>query len=73
MCERCGSLGYVFDCPKWPRCGCPDGTTALNCPGKSVPCPDCSPAAAPGAAPQPAAASPSPGRRLDAPVKSPST
>lgn len=22
-----------FDCHKWPDCGCPDGTTATDCPG----------------------------------------
>jgi hypothetical protein len=41
MCDRCGSLGYVFDCPKWPQCGCPDGTVAADCPGKTIPCPVC--------------------------------
>lgn len=23
----------VFHCPTWPRCGCPDGTVDLACPG----------------------------------------
>jgi hypothetical protein len=22
-----------FDCPRWPGCGCPDGTTVPECPG----------------------------------------
>src|SRR5690606_18811421 len=41
MCERCAGLGYVFYCPKWPRCNCPDGTVVLNCPGEKTPCPEC--------------------------------
>jgi len=23
----------TFDCPRWPGCGCPDGTIAADCPG----------------------------------------
>lgn len=23
----------AFDCPKWPRCNCPDGTMRPDCPG----------------------------------------
>lgn len=22
----------TFHCPRWPRCNCPDGTVALDCP-----------------------------------------
>lgn len=25
-----------FHCPRWPGCGCPDGTIALDCPGRTV-------------------------------------
>lgn len=25
-----------FHCPRWPRCGCPDGTVAEDCPGRSL-------------------------------------
>jgi alkaline phosphatase len=23
----------TFHCPRWPGCGCPDGTVAMDCPG----------------------------------------
>ncbi len=23
----------TFDCPEWPKCGCPAGTVRVNCPG----------------------------------------
>lgn len=25
-----------FHCPRWPGCGCPDGTIADDCPGRTV-------------------------------------
>lgn len=25
----------VFECPKWPDCGCPRGTVQPGCPGKT--------------------------------------
>lgn len=30
-------IPLVFDCPRWPACGCPDGTIADDCPGVSRP------------------------------------
>jgi len=33
------SPGMVFNCQRWPHCGCPDGTKATDCPGTSVPAP----------------------------------
>lgn len=25
-----------FHCPRWPGCACPDGTVALDCPGRTT-------------------------------------
>lgn len=41
-CQTCADAGIVFDCPLWPGCDCPGGTTRNGCPGHSKPCPDCS-------------------------------
>lgn len=39
ICWHCAGLGFVFDCPKWPECGCPEGGgMQKNCPGRSVMC-----------------------------------
>jgi hypothetical protein len=26
-----------FYCPRWPDCECPDGTVAMDCPGRTLP------------------------------------
>ncbi|WP_224826260.1 hypothetical protein [Cognatishimia sp. MH4019] len=37
LIERINVAGRakVFECPRWPDCGCPDGTIAPDCPGKT--------------------------------------
>lgn len=44
-CPSCRGSGIAFDCGHWPRCGRPGGTIAPGCPGKTVPCPACTPQA----------------------------
>ena len=40
-CETCGDAGEIWDCPLWPECDCPGGSTIPECPGATRPCPDC--------------------------------
>ncbi len=37
-CPSCHGVGKVFSCPRWPSCGCPEGTIARGCPGHSSRC-----------------------------------
>jgi hypothetical protein len=30
---KAGGDTDTFHCPEWPRCGCPDGTMRVDCPG----------------------------------------
>lgn len=46
LCARCNDFRHVYSCDWYPRCGCPGGTTAEGCNGRSVPCPDCATPAA---------------------------
>lgn len=29
-------MSVRFECPRWPHCGCPDGTIAPDCPGETI-------------------------------------
>lgn len=43
-CPSCRGLGKIFKCAEWDRTHgncCPAGAVRTNCPGKSMPCPDC--------------------------------
>lgn len=44
-CPACHGQGMVFECPHWPECDCPGGTIRPGCPGRSLPCPTCTPQA----------------------------
>ncbi len=37
-CATCNGQRRTFACPKWPVCGCPEGSIDPACPGKSVAC-----------------------------------
>lgn len=41
-CSNCHGHGTVFECSHWPGCNCPAGAMVQGCPGRSVPCPNCS-------------------------------
>ncbi len=44
ICDRCRGIGIIFECRRWPECGCMVGNTNEACPGRSSPCLECSPA-----------------------------
>ena len=40
-CKRCSGTGKIFECTKWPGCGCSERTREVDCTNGIIPCPDC--------------------------------